>query len=181
MGKFYPKLGDAQLAFVGDQKIFFVATAPASGRVNVSPKGMDTFRVLAPDQVAYLDATGSGSETSAHLAENGRITIMFCALGGAPMILRVYGRGRAVRPRDPDWEKLRPAFGPALPGERQIISVEVESVQTSCGFGVPLFEYAGDRTLLREWAEKKGADGLANYWAEKNTRSIDGLATGLLE
>ena len=137
--------------------------------------------MLSATRVAYLDATGSRNETAAHVAENGRITVMFCAVAGPPLIVRLYGRGSAVRPCDADWTELRPRFGPPLPGERQLIVVEIESVQTSCGFGVPRFDYAGDRDQLVEWAEKKGADGIAAYWAEKNTRSIDGLPTGLLE
>ena len=180
MAKFHPELSTEHRTFIGRQKIFFVASAPAQGRVNLSPKGMDTFRILGAGRVAYLDVTGSGNETTAHLAENGRVTMMFCAFDGAPLILRLYGRGRAVRPRDAEWTQLRPLFGPPLPGERQLIVADVESVQTSCGFAVPLFEHRGDRTLLNDWAEKKGPEGIAAYWAEKNTRSIDGLPTGLL-
>jgi len=179
MAKFYRSLSADLQEFVVGQKLYFVATAAACGRVNVSPKGMDTFRVLSPHRVGYLDATGSGSETSAHLAAAGRITLMFCALAGPPLILRLYGQGRAIRPGDAEWTQLRPLFGLELPGERQLIMVEVESLQTSCGFGVPLYEFAGERTLLREWAEKKGPDGLKEYRATKNARSIDGLATGL--
>ena len=180
MAKFFPELSPSLCDFVGRQKIFFVASAPAHGRVNLSPKGMDTFRILSASRVGYLDATGSGNETAAHLVENGRVTFMFCAFEGAPLILRLYGRGRAVHPRDAEWAQLRPLFGPPLPGERQLVVAGIESVQTSCGFAVPLFEPRGDRTALREWAEKKGPDGVAAYWAEKNTRSIDGLPTGLL-
>lgn len=181
MAKFFTELSTAHCAFIRGQKIFFVASAPSRGRVNLSPKGMDSFRIFSTSEVGYLDATGSGNETAAHLAENGRVTIMFCAFDGAPLILRLYGRGRAVRPRDAEWTQLRPLFGPPLPGERQLIVTTVESVQTSCGFAVPLFEHRGDRTLLNEWAEKKGPDGVAAYWAEKNVRSIDGLPTGLLD
>jgi len=180
MAKFLPELTAALRDFIGRQKIFFTASAANRGRVNLSPKGMDTFRVLGAGRVAYLDATGSGNETAAHLAENGRVTFMFCSFAGAPLILRLYGRGRAVRPRDAEWAQLRPLFGPPLPGERQLIVADIESVQTSCGFAVPLFEHRGDRTMLCEWAEKKGPDGVAAYWAEKNTQSIDGLPTGLL-
>jgi hypothetical protein len=181
MAKFYTELTGAQCEFILRQKIFFVASAPGTGRVNLSPKGMTTLRVLNPHRVAYLDATGSGNETAAHLAENGRITLMFCAFADAPLILRLYGRGQAVRPRDSAWSGLRPLFGPFLPGERQLIVTDIESVQTSCGFAVPFFEYQGERGQLIAWAEKKGTDGVAAYWAEKNTRSIDGLPTGLLD
>jgi hypothetical protein len=178
MGRFFTALTPSQCDFVTQQKVFFVATAPRDGRVNVSPKGMDTFRLLSPSRAGYLDATGSGSETSAHLSENGRVTVMFCAFTGDPLILRLYGRGRAVRPDDEEWGPLRPLFGPPLAGERQLILIDIESAQTSCGFAVPFFDYSGDRDTLREWAARKGPEGLAAYRAEKNARSIDGLPTG---
>ena len=181
MGKFFHTLTPAHGEFIAAQRVFFVATAPASGRVNLSPKGLDTFRTLTPARVGYLDITGSGNETAAHVRENGRVTFMFCALAGDPLILRVYGRGRIVRPRHAEWAELRPLFGPARPGERQLVLVEIESVQTSCGFGVPLYEYAGDRTLMADWACRKGEAGVAAYQAEKNTRSIDGLPSGILD
>lgn len=180
MAKFFPELSFAHIEFMRTQKIFFIASAPHEGRVNLSPKGLETFRVLTSQRVGYLDSTGSGNETSAHLAENGRVTFMFCAFDGAPLILRAYGQGRAVRPRDPEWAILRPHFGPPLAGERQLVIAEVESVQTSCGFAVPRFDHAGGRTTLTDYWEKKGPDGTAKYWAEKNGRSIDGLPTGLL-
>lgn len=180
MSKFFPELTPAQRTFVLAQKIYFVASAPDHGRVNLSPKGMDTFRVLTPSKVGYLDATGSGNETAAHLAQNGRITLMFCSFEQAPMILRVYGRAQALRPHDADWSSYRRLFGPPLPGERQLIIADVESVQTSCGFAVPFYTYAGERTQLREWAERKGPEGVAAYRSEKNRVSIDGLPTGLI-
>ncbi len=178
MAKFLPSLTEALIDFIGKQHLFFTATAANSGRVNVSPKGMDTFRVLAPGQVGYLDLTGSGNETAAHLLANGRITFLFCALSGSPLILRLYGKGRVVRPGDHDWAALRNSFGPELPGERQLIVAELDSVQTSCGFGIPLYTYEADRTQLLEWAVKKGEEGLNSYRTEKNARSIDGLLTG---
>lgn len=181
MARFHAELSAAHREFIGAQKIFFVASAPAAGRVNLSPKGMDTLRVLGPARIGYLDATGSGNETAAHLVENGRITFMFCAFAGDPLILRAYGRGRALRPRDDEWRQLRPLFGPVLPGERQLIVAELESVQTSCGFAVPFFDYEGERPTLTDWAERKGPEGIADYWAKKNQRSIDGLPTGLLD
>jgi hypothetical protein len=179
MAKFFDALTPAHLAFIAEQKIYFVASAPHTGRVNLSPKGMDTFRVLSPTRVGYLDGTGSGNETAAHLLENGRVTVMMCSFTAAPLIFRIYGRGRAVHPRDADWTQLRPLFGPPLPGERQLIVIEVESVQTSCGFAVPFFDYVGERDTLIDYAEKRGPDGMAAYRAEKNQRSIDGLPTGL--
>lgn len=181
MAKFFRSLTPAHRDFIAEQKIFFVASAPRNGRVNLSPKGLDTLRVMKERRIGYLDATGSGNETAAHAAENGRVTLMFCAFAGAPLILRCYGRGRAVRPRDSEWAELRPLFGPPLAGERQLIVVEIESVQTSCGYGVPWFDFAGQRPTLPEWAARKGPEGIAEYWAEKNQTSIDGLPTGLLE
>ncbi|MFP3949187.1 MAG: pyridoxamine 5'-phosphate oxidase family protein [Gemmatimonadota bacterium] len=180
MGKPYAGLTDHLRAFVEDQPLFFVATAPlaADGHVNVSPKGLDSFRVLSPERVAYLDLTGSGNETSAHVAENGRITFLFCSFSGSPKILRLYGSGRTVLPGDPEWEDFRSRF-PDLPGARQIFVVELERVQTSCGFGVPLMERVEDRDQLIRWAESKGDEGLEGYRRQKNARSIDGLPTPL--
>lgn len=176
MGKVLTELTPDLTDFVRAQPVFFVATAPlaAEGHVNLSPKGLDTFRVLAPTRVAYLDLTGSGNETAAHVAENGRIALMFCAFSGAPRIVRLHGRGDVVAPGDARWADLVARF-PALPGARQIVVVEVERVSTSCGFGVPEMELVGERPTLVRWAEAKGPDGLAAYRAEKNARSIDGL------
>lgn len=178
MARTFPELNAAQIELIRTLHIFFVASAPQEGRVNLSPKGMDTFRVLDPRRVGYLDATGSGNETAAHLLQNGRITIMFCTFEGPPMILRIYGTGRTVRAHDAEWAELRPAFGPPLAGERQIILIDVGSVQTSCGFGVPLYDYKAERTQLTTWAEHKGPDGVVAYRNEKNVFSIDGLPTG---
>lgn len=180
MAKFYSALTEQHQLFIRSQKIFFTASAPQHGRINLSPKGMDSLRILSPSRVAYLDLTGSGNETAAHLLENGRMTLMFCSFDTDPLILRLYGQGRAVKPRDVDWEALRGHF-PALPGERQIIELNIGSVQTSCGYAVPQYVYAGERTMLARWAEKKGAAGLLDYWREKNRMSIDGLPSGLLE
>lgn len=162
-------------AFIEAQPLFFTASAPlaSEGHVNLSPKGLDTFRVLGPDRVAYLDLTGSGNETAAHLRENGRITLMFCAFGGPPRILRLFGSGRVVLPGDAEWDELAARF-PDYPGIRQVVVVEVARVQTSCGFGVPRMEPLTQRDQLLRWAEAKG-DGLAQYRREKNARSIDGL------
>lgn len=180
MGKTLPSITDELAAFIRTQPVFFVATAPlsATGHVNLSPKGLDSFRVLSPTRVAYLDLTGSGNETSAHLAENGRVTFMFCAFQGAPRILRLFGRGRTVLPGDGEWDALRPLF-PDLPGVRQIVAAEITRVQTSCGFGVPRMEYAGDRDQLPRWAAAKGEEGIAAYQREKNAVSIDGLPAPL--
>lgn len=160
--------------------MFFVSTAPlsADGHVNLSPKGIDSFRVLSPNKVAYMDIIGSGNETSAHLLENGRITIMFCAFEGPPNILRLYGEGRTVLPGDDEWNELSALFELQL-ATRQIIVANVHKVQTSCGFSVPLYEYMGERDHAEKWAQAKGAEGLEAYKREKNRISMDGLPTAL--
>jgi hypothetical protein len=177
MGKTFEGIDEKLGRFLADQPVFFVATAPsgADGHVNLSPKGMaGTFRILDPRTVAYLDVTGSGIETVAHLRENGRIVIMFCAFSGAPRIVRLHGRGRVVLPGDDDWEELAARF-PPHPGTRSIITVSLERVSDSCGFGVPIMTYAAERDELTKWAARKTEDELADYRAKKNARSIDGL------
>src|SRR3712207_4526872 len=161
MGKVLDSIDPRTEAFIAAQPLFFVATAPldADGHINVSPKGLDCFRVLGPHRVAYLDLTGSGNETSAHLHENSRVTFMFCAFKGRPNILRLYGRGRTVLPHADEWRELRPLF-PDYPGVRQIIVADIERIQTSCGFAVPLMEYVGQRDTLLDWAAAKGDEGL---------------------
>lgn len=176
----YPAIDERLMAFIARQKLFFVATAAPGAHINLSPKGLDTLRVLGPNRVVWLNLTGSGNETAAHLREDGRITLMFCAFAGEPLILRLYGTARAVHEGDEAWPELVGRF-PPLPGARQVIDVSVERVQTSCGFGVPLFDFVGERDLLVTWAEKKGVDGLRRYRAEKNAVSIDGRETGLPE
>ena len=181
MAKFYSELNESLQRFIAEQKIFFTASAPLNGgRVNLSPKGMDTFRCLDKKTVAYLDLTGSGNETAVHISENGRLTIMFCSFSEKPLILRLYGRGRAVRTNNEDWARLYSNFEPII-GERQIIVLEIESLQTSCGFGVPVYELKEEREKLIEWAEKKGENDLREYRQTKNQISIDGLATYLNE
>lgn len=177
MGKVYDRLDDSLVSFIGRQHVFFVGTAPTStdGHLNVSPKGLDTFRILGPNSVAYLDLTGSGIETVAHLRENGRITIVFCAFEGRPLILRLHGRGRVVEPGDADWDELIAGFS-EYPGIRSVVVVNLERIADSCGYAVPLYEYRGERTQLIEYAERKGPDELGRYRAEKNRASIDGLA-----
>jgi len=179
MAKFYSALNDSLRDFIADQKMFFTATAPTQGRINLSPKGMDTFRCLDNNTVAYLDVTGSGNETAAHLLENGRMTIMFCSFTEKPLILRLYGRGRTVRTRDNDWADLYSLFEP-LPGARQIMLLAIDSVQTSCGFGVPVYEFKQERDTLARQAEHKGEAEIAAYQQKHNQISIDGLPTGLL-
>jgi hypothetical protein len=180
MAKVFDSLTDDLQRFIEAQQIFFVATAPlaADGHVNLSPKGLNSFRVLSPNQVAYLDVTGSGNETSAHLQENGRLTLMFCAFQEPPLILRLYGKGRTVLPDAPEWNDLSARFA-LLPGTRQIIVATIDRVQTSCGMGVPLHEPAGQRDSLLKWADKKGKEGLRDYQQQKNSVSIDGLPAPL--
>jgi hypothetical protein len=180
MAKFYSDLDASLQNFIKEQKIFFTATAPQKGRINLSPKGIDSFRCIDNKTVAYLDLTGSGNETSAHLNEDSRMTIMFCSFSDNPLILRLYGQGKVIRPRDKEWQTFYSLFKP-LPGERQIIVLEVDSAQTSCGFGVPVYEFKEERKTLIEWANKKGAQGIYEYWEAKNLKSIDGLPTKLLE
>jgi len=146
--------------------------------VNLSPKGIDSFRVLSSGKVAYMDIIGSGNETSAHILENGRITIMFCAFDGPPNILRLYGKGYTVLPGDEEWQQLAPLFELQL-ATRQIIVADIHKVQTSCGFSVPYYEYTGERDHAQKWAENKGAEGLELYIQEKNRISLDGLPTAL--
>jgi hypothetical protein len=167
-------------AFISRQHMFFVGTAPlgADGHVNISPKGLDSFRILAPDRVGYMDLVGSGNETSAHLLENGRITFMFCAFDGPPNVLRLYGKGHSVLRGQPEWDELAPRFR-IYPNTRQIVVADITRVQTACGFGVPLYEHVGDRGHSFEAAEELGAAGLEAYKQENNLRSIDGLPSAL--
>lgn len=180
MAKFYSALNDELRDFIARQHLYFTATATGEGRINLSPKGMDSLRCLDDRTVAYLDVTGSGNETAAHLNADGRLTLMFCSFDTQPLILRLYGQGRVVRPRDSEWAVLSRCF-PMLAGARQIMVMTLDSAQTSCGYGVPLYSYAGERATLLRWAEKKGPRGIAEYWREKNRTSIDGLPTRLLD
>lgn len=168
--------------FIEKQQMFFVATAPltADGHINLSPKGLDCFRVLSPNHVAYLDLTGSGNETSAHLHENGRITFMFCAFKGSPNIVRLYGHGTTILPDTPEWDDLRPRF-PTYAGVRQIISTKIHRVHTSCGYAVPLYDYVGQRDTLLDYWDAKGEDKVAPYQRQKNSESIDCLITPIGE
>ncbi len=179
MAKFYSELTEALQSFIAEQHVFFTATAPHQGRINLSPKGIDTLRCLDAHTVAYLDLTGSGNETSAHLIENGRMTMMFCSFSDRPLILKLYGTGRVIRSIDPDWNALYAQFKP-IAGARQIIEMQIESAQTSCGNGVPIYEFVEERSAIVTWAEKKGQAGLEQYWRDKNQVTIDGLPTYLL-
>ena len=178
MSKFYKKLTSRTQKFISEQKMFFVATAPLDGRINLSPKGMDSFRVVDENRVLWLNFTGSGNETAAHILENQRITIMFCAFKGAPNILRIYGKGKAIHPSDAEWKGLISLF-PENPGARQIFDITVESAQDSCGMSIPYYEFQGERNQLNEWAENQEEGAIEKYWTDRNTESIDGLPTGI--
>lgn len=176
MGRLYDTITPEVAEWIGRQRMFFVATAPlsAGGHVNCSPKGLDAFRVLGPRSVAYLDLTGSGIETVAHLSENGRIVLMFCAFDGPPKIVRLHGRGTVLTPGDSAFAELRPRF-PEMAGVRAIVRVDVTRISDSCGFAVPLMEFVGDRDQLPKYHEAKGEAGLEEYRRKKNAASIDDL------
>ncbi|TVT55385.1 MAG: pyridoxamine 5'-phosphate oxidase family protein [Sedimenticola thiotaurini] len=176
MGQRYNEIPQKVMTFIQNQKVFFVGTAAADGRVNISPKGMDSLRVIDSQRVLWLNVTGSGNETAAHVAELPRMTLMFCAFEGNPMILRLYGTARVIHTYDEEWERLYPLFNPT-PGVRQIFDLSVDLVQTSCGMGVPFYDYAGERDQLMAWTVKKGDEGIRDYWQEKNQQSLDGKPT----
>ncbi len=173
-----PDIDSALRDFIAAQHLFFVGSAPlaADGHVNLSPKGLGTLRVLGPHSVAYLDYPGSGAETIAHLRENGRIVLMFCAFDGPPRIVRLHGQGTVVEPQDAAFAALRAHFGDG-PGGRAIIRIEVARVSDSCGHGVPLMAFEAERSQLPAWMDHKGEDGLREYQAQKNRASVDGLPT----
>ncbi len=176
MSKLYKRITPKLQQFIEDQKIFFVATATADSRINLSPKGMDSLRVVNKNRVIWLNVTGSGNETAAHVQENPRMTLMFTAFEDNPMILRLYGEAKAIHTEDIEWQLLSPLF-PPIPGARQIFDLNVDLVQTSCGMAVPLYDYVGEREHLNTWAAKKGQEGLREYWEEKNSISLDGKPT----
>lgn len=176
MGQRYSEISDKLKQFIEDQKIFFVGTATADSRVNISPKGMDSLRVLGKNRVVWLNVTGSGNETSAHIQETPRMTIMFAAFEGNPMILRLYGNANVIHKNDSEWNELFSLFNP-IPGARQLFDLTVDLVQTSCGMAVPFFDYVEEREQLKNWASKKGDAGIKEYWLEKNQISLDGKPT----
>jgi hypothetical protein len=181
MGKVFDSISDNVQTFIEAQHLFFVATAPLDphGHINLSPKGLDCLRVLSPNRVAYLDLIGSGNETSAHVLENGRMTFMFCAFDGPPNIVRLYGQGRTVLPDSSEWAELYPRFPQTYPNARQIIVAEIDRVQTSCGYAVPLMDFVEERDTLIRWANTKSPQELREYQKEKNRLSVDGLPTPL--
>jgi Pyridoxamine 5'-phosphate oxidase len=176
MGKKQKQITPEIAEFIKAQKIFFVGTAMSDGTVNISPKGMDSFRILNENRVMWLNVTGSGNETATHLQENSRITVMFCAFEGNPLILRLYGKAKVYHQYDTEWNEYYPLFT-SIAGARQLIDIEVELVQSSCGMAVPFMDYAGERNELKTWAENKGENGIKAYWENKNTLSLDGHPT----
>ena len=180
MASFKEKLNTDLMDFINEQKMFFTATAPHEGRINLSPKGMDSFRILDEKTVAYLDLTGSGNESSAHIQQNGRMTIMFCGFTEAPLILRLYGTGEVVKKGSTKWLEMSSIF-PHYDGERQIILLHIESLQTSCGYGVPVYDYVGDKKIANKLKTWKHHLAKEDYWKEKNQVSIDGLPTHILD
>ena len=179
MSEKFESLTDQHVDFINRQHIFFVGTAGSESLVNVSPKGMDSFRVLGSSRVAWLNLTGSGNETAAHVRENPRITIMFCSFDKQPLILRLYGKAKTIHPRDDAWRSLIALF-PENTGARQIFEVDIELVQTSCGYAVPFYDLVGERPTLKKWADNKGHEGIREYWG-KNTKSLDGMDTGIFD
>jgi len=182
MAKVHPNIDKNLKDWIEKQPMYFLASAPLedSGRVNLSPRGLDSFRVTGDSEVVMLDLVGSGNETAAHLKQNGRLTVMFCAFQNEPRILRLFGTGKVIRPEDAEWIQYRSLFADAIPGVRQIFQLTVARVQTSCGFGVPLMQMESQRDLLINWATKKSEDELKDYQLTKNAKSIDGLpAPGL--
>lgn len=176
MAKAFDLISPEHANFIQAQKMFFVGSAGVDGHVNISPKGYDSFRMLSPNQVAYLDLTGSGNETSAHLQDNNRMTYMFIALEGKPQILRLYGDGQVILPDDPAWEQYASLFD-LHPGYRQIIVSNIHRVQTSCGYSIPFYTYEGERNTLIDWAGNKGEEQLEQYRKQKNSTTIDGITT----
>jgi len=180
MGKKLNYITPELTEFIKNQKLFFVGTAANNGRVNVSPKGTDSFRVISKNKIIWLNLTGSGNETAAHLILNNRMTVMFCSFEGKPLILRLYGEAKIYHKRDSNFYNFSNLFEENV-GARQIIEMNVDLVQTSCGFAVPFMDFKEERTTLNSWAEKQGDDNIKEYWKNKNTLSIDGFETKILD
>lgn len=180
MAKMLSEISPELKAFILKQKVFFVGTAANEGRVNISPKGMDTFRVIEPNKIVWLNLTGSGNETAAHLIRNNRMTILLCSFEGKTLILRLYGSAKIFHDQNETYNEYLNLF-PKIVGSRQIIEMEIDLVQTSCGFAVPLMDYKEERTLLKSWAKKQGEDRIKKHWKEKNATSIDNFETRILK
>ena len=180
MGQQYSSIPEKLIDFIQQQKLFFVGTATADSRVNISPKGMDSLRVINTNRVVWLNVTGSGNETAAHIQQSPRMTIMFAAFEGAPLILRLYGKANVIHKNDQEWDDLYRLFKDT-PGARQLFDLEIDLVQSSCGMAVPFFDYKEERDQLKNWSLKKGETGIEEYWQKKNQTSIDGLSTNIVE
>ncbi|MGY9047517.1 hypothetical protein P775_08060 [Puniceibacterium antarcticum] len=178
MAKQFDSIAPEHRAFIEAQHIYFTGTAGPAGRVNVSPKGMESLRVAGENRILWLNFTGSGNETAGHLAQDPRMTLMWCSFTTRPMILRCYGTAQTLHRDHPDWDNTVALFGNP-PGARQIYDLSVDLVQTSCGYSIPFFEHAGERETLKTWAEDKGPDGIETYWSERNRTTIDGAPTGI--
>lgn len=176
----YDELNEKHIEFIAKQHMFFVGTAGEEGFVNVSPKGMDSFHIINNSTVAWLNLTGSGNETAAHLLEVNRMTIMFCSFDKQPLIMRIYGKAKTIHPRDKEWSELKSLF-PEYKGARQIFELDIELVQTSCGYAVPKYDYKEERQTLLKWADKKGPEGVEEYWKENNTKSLNNKETGIIK
>ena len=179
MAKQFDTIGDDHAAFITAQHMFFCGSAAQDGRVNISPKGMDSLRVLGPNRIIWRNLTGSGNETAGHLSRVNRITLMWCGFETRPMILRAYGNARTLHPRDAEFETLNAHF-PSDVGARQIYDVNVDMVQSSCGYAVPFYEHTGPRDVLAKWSEDKGPEGIDTYWETRNRTTIDGMPTHIL-
>lgn len=179
MGQQYSEIPDRVIDFINDQKIFFVGTATSDSRISISPKGMDSFRIIDKSRVVWLNLTGSGNETSAHIQENNRMTIMFSAFEGNPLILRLYGNAKVIHKNDKEWNALYSLF-PEMTGARQIFDLNIDLIQTSCGTGVPYFDYVKDREQHKNWSINQGEDGIKKYWEKKNQKSLDGRPTNIM-
>lgn len=179
MSEMFEQLSQKHIEFINRQHVFFLGTAGADGFINVSPKGLDSLRVISETRIVWLNLTGSGNETAAHVRENKRMTIMFCSFEKQPLILRAYGNATAIHPRDPGWSENVDLF-PAYTGARQLFELEITLIQTSCGYAVPYYEMKGERPTLNKWADNRGRKGVEEYWAEKNKRSLNDKDTGVL-
>jgi hypothetical protein len=179
MAETFDQITDKLNDFIKQQKIFFVGTAAADGRVNISPKGMDSLRIIDANRVVWLNYTGSANETAAHVLESRRMTMMFCSFEQRPLILRLYGQADIIHPRDASWKENIKRF-PDISGARQIFDMHVDLVQTSCGYAVPFFDYVADRDVLEKWADAKGEKGIEDYWRQNNQQSLDGKPTSII-
>ncbi len=178
MAQKFESLSNKHIEFINAQHIFFVGTADSEGFVNVSPKGMDSFRVINNSKIAWLNLTGSGNETAAHVLQNNHMTIMFCSFDKHPLILRLYGKAKVIHPRNSAWNELISLF-PKHAGARQIFELELSLVQTSCGYAVPYYELMGERSTLSQWTDKRGEQGIKDYWEENNQLSLNDKDTGI--